>query len=185
MCGSGLSVDAFDAVTGEHEWTFPTEGSAWSSPTVVDGTVYFGCNGDEESDATLYAVDATTGDEIWRFTDPGDWVFSSRLSSTGRSTSVKAVELRPTTGIIRCLQSTQRQGRDLGVRGVDDQVQSSPYVSDGTVYVGSHDGSLYAIDDETGDEEWSFDPDREGSPPHQLSSMAPSTSVRSGQGCTR
>ncbi len=75
--GTSLSYNAYDATTGDHVWTFPTEGSSWSSPTVVDGILYAGDNGDDDDDATLYAVDATTGDEIWSFTDPGDWVWSS------------------------------------------------------------------------------------------------------------
>lgn len=35
-------------------------------------------------------------------------------------------------------------------------VTSSPTVVDGTVFAGSHDRNLYAVDADTGDEEWSF-----------------------------
>ena len=38
----------------------------------------------------------------------------------------------------------------------DGPFWGSPVVADGTVYIGSADNSLYAIDAETGDEEWSF-----------------------------
>lgn len=41
----------------------------------------------------------------------------------------------------------------------DGSVRSSPAVIDGTVYVGSDDGSLYAIDAETGAERWAADTD--------------------------
>ena len=40
-----------------------------------------------------------------------------------------------------------------------DRVLSSPVVSGGTVYVGSADGRLYAIDAETGQEQWAFETD--------------------------
>lgn len=36
-------------------------------------------------------------------------------------------------------------------------VRGSPTVADGTVYVGSRDGRLYALDAETGAERWSHD----------------------------
>jgi outer membrane protein assembly factor BamB len=39
----------------------------------------------------------------------------------------------------------------------DDEVNSSPAVAGGTVYVGSADGHLYAIDAETGREQWRFE----------------------------
>jgi outer membrane protein assembly factor BamB len=37
-----------------------------------------------------------------------------------------------------------------------DHIQSSPAVSDGTVYIGSNDGYVYAIDAETGQEKWKY-----------------------------
>lgn len=41
----------------------------------------------------------------------------------------------------------------------DGPVRTAPAVADGTVYVGSDDGSLYALDAETGEEEWVFETD--------------------------
>jgi outer membrane protein assembly factor BamB len=38
-------------------------------------------------------------------------------------------------------------------------VRSSPAVAGGTVYVGSFDDHLYAIDAETGQEQWRFETD--------------------------
>jgi len=35
-------------------------------------------------------------------------------------------------------------------------VVSSPTIVDGTVYVGSNDGTVYAVDAETGEKEWAF-----------------------------
>jgi outer membrane protein assembly factor BamB len=37
-----------------------------------------------------------------------------------------------------------------------DEVDSSPTVADGTVYVGSYDSNLYAVDAATGSQEWAF-----------------------------
>jgi outer membrane protein assembly factor BamB len=37
-----------------------------------------------------------------------------------------------------------------------DEVISSPAIVDGTIYIGSNDGNLYAIDQQTGSRKWSF-----------------------------
>ena len=51
----------------------------------------------------------------------------------------------------------RRVGGDLlWTVDTDNAVMSSPTVVDGTVYVGSNDSNLYALDAETGDREWAF-----------------------------
>jgi len=58
------SLTAFDAVTGDVNWT-SSLGGQWSftsPPTAVDGTVYVGGAG---SGGTLYAVDETSGTTKW------------------------------------------------------------------------------------------------------------------------
>jgi PGF-CTERM protein len=60
-----------DASDGTEQWAFETGDMVYSSPTVVDGTVYVGSN-----DYYLYAVDASDGTEQWAF-ETGDWVRSS------------------------------------------------------------------------------------------------------------
>ena len=52
---------AASKASGALIWKFPTGNSVGSSPTVVNGTVYFG-----SWDGNLYAVDALTGSEKWR-----------------------------------------------------------------------------------------------------------------------
>nr|WP_254646856.1 PQQ-binding-like beta-propeller repeat protein [Streptomyces sp. GbtcB6] len=46
---------------GGKRWELPFSGSTWSTPAVVDGTVYMGSNG-----WYLWAVDAATGEERWK-----------------------------------------------------------------------------------------------------------------------
>ena len=43
-------------------WSFKTDGPITSSPTVINGTVYFGSN-----DGKLYALDASSGQPKWLF----------------------------------------------------------------------------------------------------------------------
>jgi outer membrane protein assembly factor BamB len=54
-------LNAIDAATGQLKWYFHTEGLPWCSPAVADGVVYIGATG-----GYFYAVDAETGQELWR-----------------------------------------------------------------------------------------------------------------------
>ena len=62
--GSGYDnhLYALDVNTGKEKWKFKTGDSIWSSPSISDGIVYFGCD-----DKHLYALDAKTGEEQWSF----------------------------------------------------------------------------------------------------------------------
>jgi len=65
------SVNAETTSAGEQIWSFETNSSVYSSPTVVDGTVYVGSN-----DGNVYALAASDGSEQWSF-ETGDYVTSS------------------------------------------------------------------------------------------------------------
>ena len=43
-----------------------------SSPAIVNGAVYSGCR-----DSNLYAINAATGKEKWRFNAAGSWIITS------------------------------------------------------------------------------------------------------------
>ena len=135
--GSGSNLYAVDAATGVDEWAFETGDQVFSSPTVVDGTVYVGSD-------SLYAVDAGTGEQQWAF-ETGDSGYSQTVVDGTvyvGSDSLDAVDAR-----------TGEQEWAFDTAGVP----SSPTVVDGTVYVESSN-DLYAVDAATGEQEWAFDP---------------------------
>jgi outer membrane protein assembly factor BamB len=78
-------------------------------------------------DGYLYAVHADDGTQAWR-TDIGNFLDRTARENLGNSPDP--------TGY--------------------DYVQSSPVVADGTVYVGSLDGNLYALAADTGEINWTF-----------------------------
>lgn len=54
------------------------------------------------------------------------------------------------------------QGNGIWRFETDDYMGSSPTVVNGIIYIGSNDGSLYALDAETGESEWTFsDPNQQ------------------------
>jgi len=117
---------AVNAQTGAPVWSFRTDGPVNSSPAVDENTVYF-----SSLDGNVYAVDASTGNERWRFKTKGERRFTA-------------------PGIHGITPKTQLMADPY------DVLLSSPNVSDGTVFVGSGDHHVYALDAATGKVRWAF-----------------------------
>ena len=130
----GDGVVAMDADTGTIEWT-TEEFDCWTTPVVDDGVVYTPARFD------LVALDADSGDERWRYTDPG---------LGGRSytnlTLVDDLLVAGSTGYAVVTLST-----DGTVQAIADgsPTEFSHVVKDGTVYVATRDGiSAYSLESE-------------------------------------
>lgn len=167
--GGSSHLGVYDSQPPSHlslKWTFATNGAIVSSPAVSAGVVYFG-----SADGGLYAVEAATGKLRWRFDAHGD-VNSSPAVNSG---TVYAVSLDgnlyavdAATGKQRWSFATRGEHRFTapGILGAQPSAEimpdpwdfflSSPTVADGTVYVGSGDGHIYAVDALTGAQRWSY-----------------------------
>lgn len=121
---------AIDTKTGKSVWKFKTGGAVHSSPAVYDNTVYF-----LSFDGFFYALDFTSGNLKWMFKTGGEKIMGD---------------------------TTYWGMKPAGMYMEDpwDCFLSSPIVnetSDGfTVYFGSSDGSLYALDGKDGSLKWKF-----------------------------
>lgn len=163
------TLHAVDADTGRRLWTVgtgPVKAWAWghesgdlylSSPTLapVDGSMrlFFGAG-----DGRLRAVDPVDGRVLWSLETDG------RIRSTP-AVAGNAVVVGSADGSVHAARATDGRplwrwdspGRalDSGAFGFDRKtVQSSPAIGDGRVYVGTRSGSLYALDQATGEELW-------------------------------
>ena len=121
-------------------WQFET-GGVRSSPAVVNGTVFVGA-----LDGTLYAIDAATGVEQWRFLAGGyvgsPAVFDDIVLVSGDG-GLFALDADDGTEI----WSATTEGASLF---------SEATIADNVAYVGGYDGYLYAIAPYTGDLFWEF-----------------------------
>ena len=117
---------AIDAESGTQKWKFKTASRVTSSPAVAKGTVYFG-----SWDGNFYAVDSATGQQKWKFKTGGE----RRYTATHLHGAEPASESQPDPF---------------------DFYLSSPAVVQGTVYFGSGDGNVYALDAASGDLKWKF-----------------------------
>lgn len=121
---------ALNTNTGKVVWKFKTSGAINSSPAVCNQKVYFG-----SMDGHYYALNAHTGELFWKFK----------------------------TGVERKTGRKGLWGMQPDVFYMDDPFDfliSSPVVhGDGvhqTVYFGSSDGNLYALDAADGSLKWKF-----------------------------
>ncbi|MCX6701390.1 MAG: PQQ-binding-like beta-propeller repeat protein, partial [Methanomicrobiales archaeon] len=118
-----------------------TGGWVTSSPAVANGVVYVG-----SADKNLYAIDAATGRELWRFRTEGE-IFSSLAVVNG------VLYIGSMDNLYAIDAITGKEKWQFETWG---KVFSSPAVSNGVIYVGSDDDNLYAIDAVTGTEKWKF-----------------------------
>jgi outer membrane protein assembly factor BamB len=123
---SDHNVYALDQGSGELRWKFATHGRVTASPAVADGTVYIG-----SFDGNFYALDATSGALRWKFATEGERRFAARHLHGAEP----AAETMPDPF---------------------DLFLSSPVIGGNTVYFGSGDGNVYALDAGTGVLRWKF-----------------------------
>ncbi|MBX9950606.1 MAG: PQQ-binding-like beta-propeller repeat protein [Candidatus Obscuribacterales bacterium] len=132
---------------GDVAWSFATQGKIESSPTINNEIVYFG-----SSDRNLYALDARTGQEKWRYS--ADATIDGGITVAGGKIFFGA-----TNGIFYCLRET-----DHIMLWCDTSSQTSnssgiytkPLVSQGLVYFGNQAGDVKALDIKDGHEVWRF-----------------------------
>lgn len=126
-------------------WRADTAGEVYSSPAVVDGTVYLG-----SKSGFLQALDAKTGEERWRF-DLGDYIIRASPAVVDGTVYITAG-----FSLFAVDAETGEERWRVPIRFAG---QSSPAVVDGVVYVSSHEGLLYAVDAATGIQRWQYQTD--------------------------
>ncbi|HEX5168476.1 MAG TPA: PQQ-binding-like beta-propeller repeat protein [Cyclobacteriaceae bacterium] len=121
---------AADLKTGKLRWKFKTGGAVHSSPSVFNHTVYIG-----SFDGYYYAVDAGTGKEKWRVKTGGEkWMGG-----------IGYFGMKP---VDQYLEDPWDFFLSSVVPDPDDQGR--------TIYFGSSDGNLYAVNAEDGTIRWKF-----------------------------
>ena len=140
-------LHALDIATGQELWTFPSDAlrgdHSWTTPPVANGIVYFGVN---RPIPVVYAVNATTGQEVWHHTGPIANIVSSPALDDSR------LYVAFTDGSIRALDATN--GQVIWSVNHPGGAYSSPAVAGGRLYIAIHNRGLLALDANTGSELW-------------------------------
>lgn len=149
--GSGGGyVYALNAATGGIIWSFRTADTVYASPAVVNNIVYV-----NSDNGTLFAINAATGTELWRACfGVGDHADDSPAVAYG------IVYVGARNGYYAFNASNGSQLWSFSTthspRQTTGYVYSSPAVAGGTVYYGSFDSYLYALNASTGQPIWAY-----------------------------
>ena len=172
---------AINAADGEFQWKYPTEGGIVSKPAAFEGNIYFG-----SEDQRLHVVNARTGNIVWTYFTDGPVRSSPRIAEGhvfigGDDQYLHAVNLQTnratwkfeTSDPIRSTPLVVDEkiyiGNEMGdflaidfrgelkwrfraKRGITSSAVSSGQV----VIFGSHDSTLYALDQRNGFVTWRF-----------------------------
>ena len=161
---SGVTEAAAPAAINHLLWKFQTGAGVYSSPVVADGVVFVGSN-----DHDLHALDAHKGSELWKF-KTGASISSTPAVAGGvlyfLSLDGYAYAVDAHAGTLKWKFETGGESRlnAAGLYGIAPSAEvipdpwdfyiSSPTVVDGSVYFGSGDHNIYALDAETGKLQW-------------------------------
>ncbi len=136
-------VHVVSARTGRLIWTYYTDGPVRSSPHIAEGHIFIGSD-----DGYLHAINVVSGRRAWRV-DAGAPVRSTPFVSAEEENIYFGTE----DGMLFCADFRgQVRWRFRAKRAIT----GSPIMADGTVYFGSVDSTLYALDAQTGWVVWRF-----------------------------
>jgi outer membrane protein assembly factor BamB len=141
------SIYSLNASTGAIVWSYVTKTRVMASPTISLGIAYVG--GDNSK---FYALNSTTGEEIWISSEPlpdPAYGYQSAASICENIVYVSA------SGIIRAFNAST--GNIIWEHSIAiEHTLASPTVADGIVYVGSGYGTIYALNAFTGETIWQY-----------------------------
>jgi outer membrane protein assembly factor BamB len=144
-----VPVNTSAAASGSHDegskptWIFDCEDEVRGTPTWGDGVLYAG-----SYDNNLYALDASTGEYLWKYRAQGAVVSRPAVVDS-------FVYFGSEDGNLYVLSSLT--GRLLWSYRTNGPVRSSPACSGQNVFIGSDDGRMHAINVKTGRKIWAFD----------------------------
>ncbi|RQG96540.1 outer membrane protein assembly factor BamB family protein [Natrarchaeobius chitinivorans] len=178
---------AVDAETGEIEWATQLNQRVSSPPTVIDGVVYVSSHGvpdkihalEADSGEQLWAEElgnsahspAPYGDVIYTY--HSGWLIETDRTSGTSSVLFEGYSQTPTAPAIKDgvlfgggrrsivahdLEQMERKW-EFENENTEHMSNGTPAVVDGTLYTGSTDSKLYALDVESGEEKWTFETD--------------------------
>ena len=163
---TGVAASAAPRQAVRVKWSFPTGQRIVSSAVWHQGAVLFGSD-----DVHLYALDAATGEVLWKFATEGERRFEARGlhgQQPSRQTFADPFDVFLSSPVVAQGQVFFGSG-DGHLYAVDavtgalrwklrtgDVVHGSPAHADGLVVVGSWDGRVYAADARDGHLRWQF-----------------------------
>ena len=139
---NGYSVSSASS-TNITAWIYDTGSLLFSSPAVVDGTLYIGA-----IDGNLYAVNVNSGTLAWTYHARAP-IFSSPAVSDG------SVYFLSSDGVVHAVDALSGSVNWYVMIGLGPWDWASPAIHDGYVFVSSSNGNVYSLDASSGAINWS------------------------------
>jgi len=136
-------------------WRYALGSGTWAPPIVDTGIIYVGTSG-----GSFHAVQVTDGTRVWTRTGLNPIDGAAALDATGVyfvDTRFDLVALERSSGALRWrvpLHNEFLAGRSAPDNPTFNHRAARPLLLDGTLYVGSSDGGLYAVNPATGTKLW-------------------------------
>lgn len=146
------------AVEPEPQWRFDSGSPIYGDSSVTDSAVYFANTG-----GTVYALDKDSGGVLWRYRSDGAVYSGVSVGEDGvyfLSDDGFTYKLDAETGALHWRAATPsdvKRNPVLTNNSNWDYNSSTPMERAGQVYLGSGNGTVYALDADTGDTLWQFD----------------------------
>jgi outer membrane protein assembly factor BamB len=167
---TGVYANANCTGFGNLKWKFKSHGKIFSSPVISDGIVYIG-----SEDGNLYAIDQKNGKQVWKFATGGAVhssaaVYNNMVCFGSFDGNYYAVNAK--TGSLVWKFKTGGE-KKVGAKGLWTMKPQDQYMDDLfdfflsspvfnktknnlTVYFGSSDGSVYALNAANGKQNWVY-----------------------------
>ncbi len=140
MYDSSSCVLAIDAKTGIELWNYSSTKSLACTPAVVNGVVYIG-----SGDGFVHALSASDGHEIWSCTrNDAEYLTSPSVVNGVLYVGINGGSIG-TDGFYALNASNGAELWRYMTSGIENYVTTTAAVYEGTVYVGSRSGDVYAF----------------------------------------
>lgn len=140
-------------------WSFEMGAGTWAPPVVADGAIYIGTSAGE-----FHAVNAADGRRLWTWRDAATPIDGCAVVSGETvyflDTKTNLIALNRTDGSRRWtvpLHDDHLAGKPVANNPTFNHRAAYPLVVDDTIYCGSSDGGIYALDAATGKKLWRHD----------------------------
>ncbi len=149
----GVTASNVPTTTPIEAWNFTTGGSVRSSPVIVNNILYIGA-----TDGTFYAINANTGEEIWRryFESSPHWP-TIPITELDGTAAVEDGIVYITTGTNESLYALDAASGSYKWHHFNgDYSVSSPLIYGDKIFYTSRNYYLYALDKNTGSVLWAY-----------------------------
>ena len=152
--GANLGLVAIDT-KGVKLWANDSYSKVYSTPSLLNGLLYFGCIRSQEARGDLWVLNASTGYAVSRWTLPGySWIIASISISTDHGMLIVCANGGSGSVYGFNVTNTTSPAWSFSNYSVGDGVTASPALSNGVAYIVSGYGRISALDIVTGVPLW-------------------------------